>query len=37
MLFLKDLAANNDRQWLKCTSTALVMISYYAAIELRCL
>jgi hypothetical protein len=26
MLFLKDLAANNDRQWLKCTSTALIML-----------
>jgi hypothetical protein len=26
MLFLKDLAANNDRQWLKCTSTDLVVL-----------
>jgi len=24
MLFLKDLAANNDRQWLKCKSASLV-------------
>jgi hypothetical protein len=33
MLFLKDLAANNDRQWLKCRLTSLVILSLVRVVQ----